>query len=214
MNAVGEWEANSRHMAQHLRIRTCILSYTRTLIRIRTLVNNTGEIHGDGKLETANVRPQNRLVSTHFESFWPNFLTYPSKKVILCWWYMHHIKSEILTFHLSPTLPELRWRVWRCMAKLSHVQWFFSLPSVAWDDFARTQPAHSMRETVWDMYLSMWKAANCDRFLNFVSGLRSGEDYPTLPMKRSVHWYHPDMRGFGHKYPILASCYFNKVLLK
>ena len=107
-------------------------------IRIRTLVNNTAKIHCDGKLETANIRSQNRVVSTHFESFRLNFLIYPSKNVILCWWYMHHITSEILTFHLSPTLSELRWRVWRWMAKPSHVQWLFSLPSVAWDDFART----------------------------------------------------------------------------
>ena len=62
---------------------------TYTCIRIRTLVNNTGEIHCSGKLETANVRPQNRPVSTHFESFRLIFLIYPSIFLILCWWYMH-----------------------------------------------------------------------------------------------------------------------------
>ena len=65
---------------------------------------------------------------------------------------MHHIQSDILTFHLSPILPELRWRVLRYVwlnPRMSQwVQWFFSLPSVAWDDFARARPAHSMRETV------------------------------------------------------------------
>ena len=53
-------------------------------IRIRTLVNNTAEIHCGGKLETANIRSQNRVVSNHFESFRLNFLIYPSKNVILC----------------------------------------------------------------------------------------------------------------------------------
>ena len=128
--------------------------YTRTRIRIHTLnekVNNTAQIHNDGQLETANVRPQNRLVSTHFESFQTNYIIYPSK----CWRYMHHIKSDILTSHLSPTLTELRWRVlryvWPNPGMSQRVQWFFSLPSVAWDDFAPAWPAHSMRETVRDV---------------------------------------------------------------
>ena len=88
---------------------------------------------------------------------------------------MHHIQSDILTFHLSPILPELRWRVLRYVwlnPRMSQwVQWFFSLPSVAWDDFARARPAHSMRETV----RARGKAANCVWFPDFVSGLRSGE---------------------------------------
>ena len=156
MNAVGEWEANSRHMAQHLPIRTyvyivyVVYTYTYTYLYTNKQVNNTHQIHGDGKLETANVRPQNRLVSTHFESFRPNFLIYPSKNVILCWWYMHHIKSEILTFHLSPTLPELHWRVWWYMAKPSHVaassvNFFASISSMRWlrPNAARSQHARN-----------------------------------------------------------------------
>ena len=38
--------------------------------------------------------------------------------------------------------------VWLNPRMSQWVQWFFSLPSVAWDDFARARPAHSMRETV------------------------------------------------------------------
>ena len=127
---------------------------------------------------------------------------------------MHHIKSEILTLPFESDFARVALASLMMYGQTLACSVIFSLPSVAGDDFAWTQPAHSMRETVRDMYLSTWKAANCDRFLDFVSGLRSGEDYPTLPMKQSVHWYRPDMRGFGHKYQILASCYFNKVLLK
>ena len=51
-------------------------TYTYTYVYSYTnkQVNNTDQIHHEGKLETANVRPQNRLVSTHFESFRLNSL--------------------------------------------------------------------------------------------------------------------------------------------
>ena len=71
---------------------------------------------------------------------------------------MHHIKSDILTSHLSPILTELRpvalASFTLCVAEPWHVpasSVIFSLPSVAWDDFAPVWPAHSMRETVWDV---------------------------------------------------------------
>ena len=55
-------------------LRTCTIVYTHTHTYSYTneRVNNTAQIYNDGQLETANIRPQNRLVSTDFESFWPN----------------------------------------------------------------------------------------------------------------------------------------------
>ena len=130
---------------------------------------------------------------------------------------MHHIKSDILTFHLSPTLPELRWRVlryvWPNPRMSQRVQWFFRFHR--WREMTSPQRGPlTACEKPCEMWLPTWKAANCDWFPDFVSGLRSGEDCPVLPMRRSVHWYRSDMRGFGHKYQILASSYFNKVFLK
>ena len=65
---------------------------------------------------------------------------------------MHHIKSEISTFHLSLAAPEFNLYL-ASLAVYGYepnppVIFFFSLPipSVAQDDFARSQPAHSMRE--------------------------------------------------------------------
>ena len=62
---------------------------------------------------------------------------------------MHHIKSEISTFHLSLAAPEFNLYL-ASLAVYGYGQtlrdFFFSLPSVAQDDFAQTQPAHSMRE--------------------------------------------------------------------
>ena len=131
---------------------------------------------------------------------------------------MHHITSEILTFHLSPTLSELRWRVWRWMAKPSHVQWLCSLPSVAWDDFARTQPAHSPSQHARKRAAS----PRGNRWLRPIPwfcqratvGRRSSP--ATDEAISALSWYRCDMRsrGFWHKYQNLASCYFDKVLLK
>ena len=55
-------------------LRTCNIVYTHTHTYSYTneQVNNATQIHNDGQLKTANVRPQNRLVSTHFESFRPD----------------------------------------------------------------------------------------------------------------------------------------------
>ena len=55
-------------------LRTCTIVYTHTHTYSYTneQVNNATQIHNDGQLKTANVRPQNRLVSTHFESFRPD----------------------------------------------------------------------------------------------------------------------------------------------
>ena len=108
---------------------------------------------------------------------------------------MHHIKSDILTFHLSPILPELRWRVLRYVwlnPRMSQwVQWFFfaSIGGVRWlrPSAARSQHARNRAST--------WKAANCVWFPDFVSGLQSGEDCPVLPMRWSVHWYRSDRAG-------------------
>ena len=57
-------------------VRTCTIAmvvYTHTHTYLYTNeqvnINNIDQIHNDGQLETANVRPQNHLVSTHFESF-------------------------------------------------------------------------------------------------------------------------------------------------
>ena len=52
-------------------LRTCTIVYTHTHTYSYTneQVNNTAQIYNDGQLETANIRPQNRLVSTDFESF-------------------------------------------------------------------------------------------------------------------------------------------------
>ena len=131
---------------------------------------------------------------------------------------MHHITSEILTFLLSPTLSELRWRVWRWMAKPSHVQWLCSLPSVAWDDFARTQPAHSPSQHARKRAAS----PRGNRWLRPIPwfcqratvGRRSS--HATDEAISALSWYRCDMRsrGFRHKYQNLASCYFDKVLLK
>ena len=55
-------------------LRTCTIVYTHTHTYSYTneKVNITSQIRNDGQLETANVRPQNRLVSTYFESFQSN----------------------------------------------------------------------------------------------------------------------------------------------
>ena len=52
----------------YLRTCTCTIVYTHTHTYSYTneQVNNTSQIHNDGQLKTANVCPQNRLVSTHF----------------------------------------------------------------------------------------------------------------------------------------------------
>ena len=52
-------------------LRTCTIVYTHTHTYSYTneQVNNIAQIYNDGQLETANIRPQNRLVSTDFESF-------------------------------------------------------------------------------------------------------------------------------------------------
>ena len=50
-------------------LRTCTIVYTHTHTYTNEQVNNTAQIYNDGQLETANIRPQNRLVSTDFESF-------------------------------------------------------------------------------------------------------------------------------------------------
>ena len=131
---------------------------------------------------------------------------------------MHHITSKILTFHLSPTLSELRWRVWRWMAKPSHVQWLCSLPSVAWNDFTRTQPAHSPSQHARKRAAS----PRGNRWLRPIPwfcqratvGRRSS--HATDEAISALSWYRCDMRsrGFRHKYQNLTSCYFDKVLLK
>ena len=131
---------------------------------------------------------------------------------------MHHITSEISTFHLSLTLSEMRWRVWRWMAKPSHAQWLCSLPSVAWDDFARTQPAHSPSQHARKRAAS----PRGNRWLRPIPwfcqratvGRRSS--HATDEAISALSWYRCDMRsrGFRHKYQNLASCYFDKVLLK
>ena len=193
--------------------------YTRTRIRIRTLMKRVKQLlplkslyHPQWpNLDLANIIPQYRLVSTDFKSNSTKLFYLAWSK---CWRYMHHIKSDILTFHLSPILPELRWRVLRYVwlnPRMSQwVQWFFSLPSVAWDDFARARPAHSMRETVRARGKPLTASdspilwAGCNR-AKIVPWYRWGDQCTGIA---------PTVRGFGHKYPILASSYFNKVFLK
>ena len=62
---------------------------------------------------------------------------------------MHHIKSEISTFHLSLAKPEFNLYL-ASLAVYGYGQTlsdFFFLASIgSQDDFAQTQPAHSMRE--------------------------------------------------------------------
>ena len=64
---------------------------------------------------------------------------------------------------------------------------FASIGSVRWLrlNAAPLTAPRSMRESVRPLHV---ETADCDRSPDFVSGLRSGEDHPTLPMKRSVHW--------------------------
>ena len=102
---------------------------------------------------------------------------------------MHHIKKDILTSHLSPTLTELRWRVlryvWPNPGMSQRVQWFFRFHR--WREMTSPQRGPlTACEKPCEMWLPTWKAANCDRFPDFVSGLRSGEDCPVLPMRRSM----------------------------
>ena len=64
---------------------------------------------------------------------------------------MHHIKSEISTFHLSLAAPEFNQVISGEFGSVwiwPNPPLFFFLASVAQDDFAETQPAHthSMRE--------------------------------------------------------------------
>ena len=49
----------------YLRTCTCTIVYTHTQTYSYTneRVNNTAQIYNDGQLETANIRPQNRLTS-------------------------------------------------------------------------------------------------------------------------------------------------------
>ena len=81
-----------------------------------------------------------------------------------------------------------------CVAEPSHVPvssviFFASIGGVRWlrPSAARSQHARNRAST--------WKAASCVWFPDFVSGLRSGEDCPVLPMRRSVHWYRSDRAG-------------------
>ena len=81
--------------ARWLRPLTACMHARKTAV---SLINFT-TMQWDVKLETANVRPQHRLIKYLISNlFDPNFLIYPSENCILCWWYIHHIKSEILTF--------------------------------------------------------------------------------------------------------------------
>ena len=120
---------------------------------------------------------------------------------------------SILTFHLSPILPELRWQVLRYVwlnPRMSQwVQWFFSLPSVAWDDFARARPAHSMRETV----RARGKPLTASDSPILWAGCNRAKIVPCYRWGNQCTGIAPTVRGFGHKYPILASSYFNKVFL-
>ena len=59
------------------------------------------------------------------------------------------LTAEISTFHLSLAVPEFNLYL-ASLTVYGYGQtlrdFFFSLPKVAQDDFAQTQPAHSMRE--------------------------------------------------------------------
>ena len=86
MNAVGEWEGEIHDILHNIYVyvRMCILlyvyMYTYTYSYTSKQVNNTGEIHGDGKLETAKRSSTKSSSKYSFRIFSTEFFNLSVKK--------------------------------------------------------------------------------------------------------------------------------------
>ena len=132
---------------------------------------------------------------------------------------MHHITSEILTFHLSPTLSRvaLTSLTMNGQTLACSVTLFASIGSVRWlrPNAARSQPLAACEKACG---LSTWKPLTATDPLILSAGYGRAKIIPRYRWSDQCTEliYRCDMRsrGFQHKYPNLASCYFDKVLLK